>query len=248
MTIRDTYLAAPSSAHWTDEYAAIVEHFFWVPQGINRRAGNSPMPWPEVWAALRKRETPLNHLMNIFFRLAPEALSAEILRLGLPNFALEQPSMLNLRGHPVTGMCQPDFAFACGGALVFLEMKVSAKLSTEQVAKYALAAAVIHPEGPTGLICLGPAAKLTGADDYQAKLAAGEDLINPKLQRWREKLGVSEHAMRHAMGKLNIGKMSYASFYGALTADLLRTPSADETRRKLVLGMAATLKDLGLTE
>jgi hypothetical protein len=236
----------PTAGGWTEEYRTIVEHYFWSPQQLNRQSRSPSLPWDQVWAALRQREVPLNHLLNLFFRLAPADLVADLLGAALPGRASGAPEMLGLSGHPITGACQPDFAFACGGDLVFIEMKVRAKLSVEQVVKYALAGAALRPDGRLGLICLGPEKLFAAADEFQALMSNGGDPLTDKLRRFAQRVGVSDDALWGAMRRLELAKFSYAALFGVLDRQLGRCGAADDTCRKLVSGMMAALQDLNL--
>lgn len=234
------------AGNWTDEYAAIIEHYFWSPQQINRRSAEARLPWDVVWRRLMGREVPLNHLLNIFFRLAPDELTASILNRGLPDPGVNAVQPINLRayashGHMLSGICQPDFAFASEYRLIFMEMKVGHRLSDDQILKYALTAAVLERVDAT-FLCLGPK-KLMGAVSAFVASRNTSLTVSPKLQRWAEKFHVKAETLLAVARNLEFGWITYQDLHDVLRADA--AGGQEPTRRRLVSGMADALADWG---
>lgn len=149
---------------WTEEYYDIADHYFWSPERLGHRPDRDrKLKEPaEVMARLRRIEEPLNHILSIFFALAPSALPAELFEKYL-GVACEEPLELVGRAANTSfglkNATQPDFLFSAAQAFLCLEAKVGSKSSPEQVAKYALliwAAQRERAADPTGLLFLSP--------------------------------------------------------------------------------------------
>ena len=90
---------------------------------------------------LRRLEEPMNHILGIFFALAPSDIVHELFRRHA-GIASEGP--LKLLGHTVAAelqigdLTQPDFAFEGANSFLTIEAKVGTnKSSLEQLLKYA---------------------------------------------------------------------------------------------------------------
>ena len=62
--------------YWTDLYYDVVEHYFWRPQAIGRISDQTkPSRHWTCWKKkLESQETPLNHIINLLFHIAPQEL------------------------------------------------------------------------------------------------------------------------------------------------------------------------------
>ena len=101
---------------------------------------------------MKAQEVPTNHLLNLFFRLAPKTLVKRLVDSALPEFAQTPPQLVQLKDASVISFCQPDFCFQSGDKLVFMEMKIKHKLSVDQLLKYALASAALGKVGTSALV------------------------------------------------------------------------------------------------
>jgi hypothetical protein len=230
---------------WTHEYEAIAEHLFWSPEQINRQRGYTVQPWSKIWAKLKRREVPLNHLFNIFFQLAPDELGQRIIARALPDFPVRDLILRPLRDHELSGICQPDFLFTTGDHLIFIEMKVTAKLSVEQIVKYALAAAALKPPGRIALVCLGPASSFQSVN---ADLGSGPNgvAIDGKMRRFCDQLAVQEHELRSVLSRLEVSVLSYNDLGQILAEDIVKSQASDQARHRLCQGILAELQNLEL--
>jgi hypothetical protein len=60
---------------WTSEYYDIVGFYYWEPQILNRQSKrDEKKSFDDVIARIKRLEVPLNHILNIFFVLAPNSL------------------------------------------------------------------------------------------------------------------------------------------------------------------------------
>jgi hypothetical protein len=69
-------MTASMVGDWTEMYYEAVEDYFWRPKMIGRMPMEKRRGWPHWEAGLRAQEVPLNHILNIFFALAPQAMSS----------------------------------------------------------------------------------------------------------------------------------------------------------------------------
>ena len=135
-------MAVEKAPHWTDLYYRIVEHYFWKPQEIGR-ISNPKKPsqkWGHWLGKLQGQETPLNHILDLFFHMAPQPLldqiASKMLSRTINGLELVHaaPDIVN------PNIVQPDIILTNGPELVFIEMKVDSRSSLDQYAKYAIAA------------------------------------------------------------------------------------------------------------
>lgn len=128
---------------WTEEYYDAVDHYFWAPD----RLGHLSNPFrslkkpADIMARLRRIEEPLNHILGIFFSLAPSGFIQEVYRVGA-GVEIDAPlCVLGRDIHSAYGIndaTQPDIAFQGPTSVVTLEAKVAGRSSTEQLLKYGL--------------------------------------------------------------------------------------------------------------
>lgn len=237
---------------WADEYENILEFYFWEPQHLNRVSPpkDKRRPPAEVLGALMKREVPLNHQLNIFFRLAPKGLVERWLRATLTGTAAAQPALISLRGDPIMGATQPDLYFQCIGSRVFVELKVEAKSGLEQLCKYALLSAYLDRQGeqPAAVIFMGrgdaPFAKLREAHSSREDQTF---LLPEKVLAHARRLNVDADAVLRKVRALEVVTSDYGNFDQALTGELAglsTTTDAEETLANLIRGMRRFLEPL----
>ena len=93
----------------------------------------------EVFRALRRNEDPLNHVLMIFFRLAPKEFTQALFERwceepATPEFQIQNRYQVDsLLG---VGFTQPDLFFIHPNESFMIEMKVDSKSSADQVLKY----------------------------------------------------------------------------------------------------------------
>ncbi len=62
---------------WNADYYDMVEHYFWSPGSLGRQPQTDVSPL-KVFRGLRRNEEPLNHMLMLFFRLAPSDLVQQL--------------------------------------------------------------------------------------------------------------------------------------------------------------------------
>lgn len=102
---------------WTEAYYDAMEHYAWAPDRLGHRSDPQHVNGTpsEVLARLRRIEEPLNHIVGVFFSLAPPSLLQDLFVkfVGLPT-----SDDLSLMGRSVEqelnvcSLTQPDFAFS----------------------------------------------------------------------------------------------------------------------------------------
>ena len=241
-------------ATWPDEYESILEFYFWEPQHLNRF---SPPPdrrkaLNTVLEHLRAKEVPLNHLFSIFFSLAPAALSARLISAIAPDITSSSADLINssaFRRSKLRGICQPDLLLIVDGRPVFLELKLQAKTSKEQLLKYALAGETIgaNRDTPPALVLVGRSAKFAAADIFEREREAGSLIVPAKIERRAFSVDVSPERLVEAARRMPIFRASYADIRNHLLSEL-ETISTEveggQTLRKLVVGMVYVLERL----
>jgi len=143
-------MALKKAPYWTDLYYSLVEHYFWRPQDIGRKAHPDlpSQPWAYWKSRLASQETPLNHILDLLFHISPQELLDQsvsaLLERDVSNLELVSPEEGTLDDNIV----QPDIIVSNGESLIFVEMKVDSKSSIDQFAKYAIAAHCILKDEP----------------------------------------------------------------------------------------------------
>lgn len=136
--------------YWTDLYYDVVEHYFWRPQAIGRISDpkKTPRHWDHWKNKLESQETPLNHIVNFLFHIAPQDLLdrviSALLKRHISDLQLVAPTAGTIDGNIV----QPDIIVSNSTDLVFVEMKVDSQSSIDQFTKYAIAAHCIMQDEP----------------------------------------------------------------------------------------------------
>lgn len=143
-------MALIKAPYWTDLYYHVVEHYFWRPQAIGRISDRRkpPQPWDHWKGKLQSQETPLNHIIDFLFHIAPQDLLdrviSALLTRRMSNLQLVAPTV----GTIDYNIVQPDIIVSNSTALVFVEMKVDSQSSVDQFTKYAIAAHCIMQDEP----------------------------------------------------------------------------------------------------
>lgn len=141
-------MALQKAPFWTDLYYQVVQHYFWSPQRIGRISdpNKTGKPWAHWRNALASQETPLNHIIDLLFHIAPDDfidfVMTALLGRNVEGFNLVETSEGTLDSNVV----QPDMILCNGKELVFIEMKVDSQSSIDQYIKYAIASACIRAE------------------------------------------------------------------------------------------------------
>jgi hypothetical protein len=118
-------------ASWPELTYRLIEHYKWEPKGLSGTIA-------EFYARLRKREVPLNFLFNILLRCSsPKTISAIISEFSCGNLLSKEKSF-RLEYPYSTKIVQPDVVLESDDERIFIEVKIGAKTSLDQVQKYLL--------------------------------------------------------------------------------------------------------------
>lgn len=240
---------ASMSNRWTAEYDNIVEFYFWEPQHLNRGKlpGAKSAPSHEVLSALARREVPLNHVLSIFFSLAPQGLIERwFLRCGLD---AQSPRLLgnpSIRQRPAFGVCQPDLAFLDKSGELFCELKIDARLMADQLYKYLIFHIASGATTPLRLLIMGRTNRFRAVD----QVGSGLPEVSAKLTRQAANLGVDVHRLQDAAGAMVIRTTAYADLNDFLDGELARldrSRESDQTLHRLIQDLAGHLQERGLS-
>ena len=137
---------------WTRHYYDAVEYYYWGPDKLECKRVSQPVlaGAEAVIGRLRRLEEPLNHILSLFFDLAPPALVKRLLA-DVSGIDVAADVRLSDRGvhaaFPGLNVVQPDFLFECSNAIVSVELKLGAKSGFDQVLKYAVLHQALRQEG-----------------------------------------------------------------------------------------------------
>lgn len=245
---------------WTEEYYDLVEHYFWAPDQIGHRSDKDrKLKKPaEVMARLRRNEEPLNHILGLFFALAPISLVHDIFR-GHCNVEADA-HLLTLMGrssYSANGIgeaTQPDFAFDGDGAFLTVEAKIGSKSSIEQLLKYAFLhwkADVARPRTIHALVYLtdAPLAKLYpgGFESWEdAKRRATEALPEITKQAFTRLSAAEREAVVAMLQTVRIGHMTYRDLDRIVAARLRKLTEPEGVEARLYVGLRMELGQRGL--
>lgn len=247
-------------AGWADTYYDAIDHYAWSPDRLNHLSNpKRPLGTPkDVLARLQRLEEPLNHILGIFFDLAPSNLvhrifqefagvssqgSLDLLRRG----AGERMNLGNLT--------QPDFAFDGPEAFLTIECKIDSKSSLEQLLKYGALHASADARSPGrkhALLYVSPRGRETvfptpfaDWDDLkrQAKDAlAGE--LKGALRSARDDVRAS---IPNGLDKMMIGHCTFADLARLVEQHRIEaSPSNDGVAERLYSGLIREIERRGL--
>jgi len=128
--------------HWNNEYYDNLEFYYYEPDHLRKKTDPNldTQSVQDVVKRLRRIEVSLNHQMNLFFQLAPIIFKNDFFQRC---FGVNIDDDWKLVGREIdklwkiNGITQPDLFFNGRTTNVAVELKLSSKLSIEQVLKYA---------------------------------------------------------------------------------------------------------------
>jgi hypothetical protein len=143
-------VALIKAPYWTDLYYDVVEHYFWRPQAIGRISDRTKPArnWDHWKGKLESQETPLNHIVDFLFHIAPQDLLDRVISALLKRQMSDLQLVAPTPGTLDNNIVQPDIIVCNSTALVFVEMKVDSQSSIDQFTKYAIAAHCIMQDEP----------------------------------------------------------------------------------------------------
>lgn len=129
--------------HWNSTYYDIIQEYYWDPKLLGRVPANPAIfaNDKEMLGNLRRMEVSLNHMLALFFGLAPQDYirSVETKAFGDSSGEIyRNVSIFELRRTAPHDPTQPDVFLVSGDTCFSVEVKIGAKSYLEQVVKYAL--------------------------------------------------------------------------------------------------------------
>ncbi|MEJ2649900.1 MAG: hypothetical protein P8016_16015 [Sedimentisphaerales bacterium] len=244
---------------WTSEYYEILEFYFWEPQHLGR-AKSSKCRYATPVEALKhvqKMEVSLNHMLNLFFRLAPSEVLLHLIADTTGNRA--QSAMHLLSRQEVSAFCQlvqPDLMFQGDSMNFSIEMKLNAKSSLEQAWKYALlhTLADMHngKDRASYLMFLG---KGKFSSLWKENIKSPSELYgflrNAKLEKFQRKAEAVENIsidwkrVKETLEKTSILYWNYQTlklFLKEFTEPLVNASGAEQTFVHLINGLLAEIE------
>lgn len=250
-------------SHWTAEYYEALRFYYWEPQWLNRHANavKGENRVEQVIKDLRKAEVPLNHILNIFFNLAPSALTTRFLSAFLPGWTperMEAQTSPKLDIAPGIDLCQTDILLEGKASRVAVELKIGAKTSVDQIIKYALFLRFYGDQGSPVpktplLLFISPREDsfLPKGLDLRAMRAALETAnLKPTVVQFAAVSHQSPADVLDLAASLTVSQTTYAAFAKFLHDEMGRidTTEAGETLTNLIGGVLAELSARGLTQ
>ena len=129
--------------HWNNVYYDILQEYYWDPKLIGRVPANPAIfaNDREMLGNLRRMEVSLNHILALFFSLAPQdyvcGLEREVFG-DTTDKTYRNVGIFELRQNAPHDPTQPDIFMASADTCFSVEVKIGAKSSLDQVVKYAL--------------------------------------------------------------------------------------------------------------
>lgn len=244
--------------HWNTNYYEILHDYYWEPQHlgrgavINTRIANQQ----QMLGSIRRMEVSLNHVLALFFSLAPQTFIEHLEEAAFGNCSRDtyrSVGIFELRRSAPHDPTQPDVFLVSGDSCFSMEMKIGAKSCLEQVVKYAL----LHGDyqkrtGATlrsRLLYLTPrpvsktwVEKFPDLTCMRSALEAYDYPALLKKANMEHALSVEE--LRQAVLTLEVAHFSFADFYGKVMAYAAAIPAGayTDTARKLFDGLIHELE------
>ncbi|RMF04478.1 MAG: hypothetical protein D6773_06375 [Alphaproteobacteria bacterium] len=237
--------------NWTDVYYDACTFYSWEPQHLRKPPRKSPSEDREALLrkTLKRKEVPLNHVLDFLFMLGAERLVIEIVAEAIgekwsDTFYLAGRNHEERYSLPVNSV-QTDFTFEGNEHLISMEMKVGAKTDSIQLAKYLYFHAIAERLGERprrhALIYLGPGSWSTLWRDkrdlsYEARLEEAVQNAPEKIGRDQQRVDVAE--LKKMAAQIKLGYLSYGQL-----AEILKSVAEDVDRQSWEGGVAIRLLD-----
>ncbi len=247
--------------NWNNSYYAALETYLWKPQYLRNESKDKSeikkRRVDEIIASVKELEEPLNHVLNVFFSLAPSSLIARIVGSPSAGESFRSIHFSELRDSAnskvlYSNLCQPDAFFFGNNLRACIELKVSAKLDVQQVIKYAALMGLYARDlsATNRLIFLGPDTfqdlwRRRSIDSVEKLRDAIVSFESEKLERRLRKFASSLDEAKHFANSLDLQFMPIPEFAEILSSELasldVRSPG-EEVYAKLLSGMLDELQ------
>jgi len=244
---------------WTSEYYDIMEFYYWEPQHLGKIKNPKSRYNNEKKALqhIQNMEVSLNHMFNIFFRLAPSSFVNQIITNCFGK-NIQESFTLQSRYDILkfSSLVQPDLLFSSETTNFSIEMKIGAKSSLSQVYKYALLHWLEQQHSNTQkkslLLYMGKG----NFDDLWVESFAGVDELKKQVVSLdisklktkavkKETIPIDWYEIQNMLNDTNIVYCSYSEFSTLLrkfSAQILDKSDESETIHKLFSGLYLELE------
>lgn len=249
---------------WTSEYYDVIEFYYWEPQHLGKIKSQKSRYCNEkkVLEHIQNMEVSLNHMFNVFFRLAPSSFVNKFISKCFNKDIKE--TLIQQGRYAVSefsALVQPDLLFSSKETNFSIEMKIGAKSSLEQVYKYSLLHWLEQKHSKkskkTFLLYIGKddfsslwSERFSTIEDLkEAVLISNIDKLKVKASKI-EKVEVNWDEVQSLVEETTIAYCSYSQFAALLKAFLNQMPAsneASETVTKLFSGLYSELERRQLT-
>ena len=148
--------------YFNNIYYDVLAFYFWEPQHLGKKKNpdNKLNNSDKVMDHLSKMEVSLNHILSIFFSLAPKSFFNYFFQQAFNKYQndsfIEDSDFVGEIGEAM----QPDFFFVGSKQIIAVEMKINAISNLEQLMKYLLLNVIYQEKKKTSLpykiLFLGP--------------------------------------------------------------------------------------------
>jgi|TARA_Y100000294_G_C8519841_1_gene322413 hypothetical protein len=251
------------AGHWNNEYYDNLEFFYWEPQHLGRMKNpeSDIQSVEDAVKHLRHMEVCLNHQMNLFFQLAPKSYQVRLFETCFGGRFDDDWTLVGREFEElwsVQALTQPDLFFAGRTSNVCIELKLSAKLSLEQVLKYVYLNMLEQQHSGTSkqyfLLFMGRGGfenqwteKFADIGSMRSELSTVRLSESPK--GWASRFEGLDDQIFEAAEDTSMYFMNYEAFAASLVdfRDGIDSSSPyAETMTKLFDGMLAELRERGL--
>lgn len=245
---------------WAEMYYDAIDHYAWSPERLNHLSNPThPLGTPrDVLVRLQRLEEPLNHILAIFFDLAPASLVHRIFR-EFVGASSTGPLELLRRGVSermgLGNLTQPDLAFDGPESFLTIECKIGSQSSLDQLLKYGAlhARAETHVPGRKhALLYVSPRGRKTVfaesfVDWDDLKRQAKEALTVDSKGALRAARGEVRASIPAGLDLMMIGHCTFADLAGVLEQGLTELRSSDDgVTKRLYLGLIREIERRGL--
>ena len=130
--------------HWNSCYYDSIQEIYWDARNMLGKISPDPLIFAndrEMLGNLRRLEVSLNHILALFFSLAPQDFTSDLERQVFSD-SCDQPfrnvDIFELRRNAPHDPTQPDVFLVSNDTCLSIEVKIGSKSYLEQAVKYAL--------------------------------------------------------------------------------------------------------------
>lgn len=238
--------------HFNELYYDIMAFYYYEPQHLGKKKNpdNRFNTYNKVMDHIMEMEVSLNHILSIFFFLAPASSLDRFFQKVLVDCPTDSYIDDSDFVSEIGDATQPDFLFVGSKQIVALEMKVGAKSSLEQLMKYLLLNIIYQEKKktklPFKLIFLGQGDFKDLWEEVfpnvaQLKKAFKKYSFPAITKKGNIKLKKYEAKIRHLVEECQIEFINYKDFSRILLDE--QKHNKNEIYAKLLAGIISELRE-----